>query len=186
MCAHLYTIRRAREKRIKSIFVSIYTYFHATLSRATLKVCQHIVVVVNKKSILDTHVLKTTKSFKMVRTDVCICTWILSDWFFTLFLYVWWVDGLDDIRMTFNGPNLTNPSKTSSKNKWIPSIQPPKKAKAPREEQTVSLGPQVAEGELVFGVAHIYASFNDTFVHVTDLSGRETISRVTGAYSWEA
>ena len=58
--------------------------------------------------------------------------------------------------------------------------QPPKKVKAPKEENTVSLGPQVAEGELVFGVAHIYASFNDTFVHVTDLSGRETISRVTG------
>ena len=47
----------------------------------------------------------------------------------------------------------------------------------------MSLGPQVAEGELVFGVAHIYASFNDTFVHVTDLSGKETISRVTGAFS---
>lgn len=46
----------------------------------------------------------------------------------------------------------------------------------------MSLGPQVAEGELVFGVAHIYASFNDTFVHVTDLSGKETISRVTGAF----
>lgn len=29
-------------------------------------------------------------------------------------------------------------------------------------------------------MAHIYASFNDTFVHVTDLSGRETIVRVTG------
>ena len=35
-------------------------------------------------------------------------------------------------------------------------------------------------GQNVFGVAHIYASFNDTFVHVTDLSGRETIARVTG------
>jgi small subunit ribosomal protein S14e len=29
-------------------------------------------------------------------------------------------------------------------------------------------------------VAHIFASFNDTFVHVTDLSGKETIVRVTG------
>lgn len=28
------------------------------------------------------------------------------------------------------------------------------------------------EGELVWGVAHIFASFNDTFVHVTDLSGK--------------
>merc|ERR1712037_1081320 len=43
-----------------------------------------------------------------------------------------------------------------------------------------SLGPQVRDGELVFGVAHIFASFNDTFVHITDLSGREAICRVTG------
>lgn len=42
------------------------------------------------------------------------------------------------------------------------------------------LGSQVQPGQNVFGVAHIYASFNDTFVHVTDLSGRETIARVTG------
>merc|ERR1711925_19957 len=47
-------------------------------------------------------------------------------------------------------------------------------------------GPQVRDGELVFGVAHIYASFNDTFVHVTDLSGRETICRVTGGMKVKA
>ena len=41
-------------------------------------------------------------------------------------------------------------------------------------------GPTAREGEEVFGVAHIFASFNDTFVHVTDLSGRETLVRVTG------
>jgi len=41
-------------------------------------------------------------------------------------------------------------------------------------------GLTAAQGELVFGVARIFASFNDTFVHITDLSGRETISRVTG------
>eukprot|EP01090_Pellita_catalonica_P017223 TRINITY_DN514_c0_g1_i2.p1 TRINITY_DN514_c0_g1~~TRINITY_DN514_c0_g1_i2.p1 ORF type:complete len:155 (-),score=24.64 TRINITY_DN514_c0_g1_i2:48-512(-) len=40
--------------------------------------------------------------------------------------------------------------------------------------------------EMVFGVAHIYASFNCTFVHVTDLSGRETISRVTGGMKVKA
>ncbi|KAF8578119.1 40S ribosomal protein S14, partial [Ramaria rubella] len=60
------------------------------------------------------------------------------------------------------------------------------KAKAPKEEAAVQLGPQVAEGENVFGVAHIYASFNDTFVHVTDLSGKETISRVTGGMKVKA
>ncbi|GAW01415.1 wd repeat-containing protein 24 [Lentinula edodes] len=62
----------------------------------------------------------------------------------------------------------------------------PKKGKVVKEENTVSLGPQVAEGELVFGVAHIFASFNDTFVHVTDLSGKETISRVTGGMKVKA
>ncbi|POY73374.1 hypothetical protein BMF94_3711 [Rhodotorula taiwanensis] len=56
------------------------------------------------------------------------------------------------------------------------------KADAP----TTSLGPNVKEGELVFGVARIFASFNDTFVHVTDLSGKETIARVTGGMKVKA
>merc|ERR1712188_337228 len=62
----------------------------------------------------------------------------------------------------------------------------PRKGKAQKEEQVISLGPQVAEGENVFGVAHIFASFNDTFIHVTDLSGRETIARVTGGMKVKA
>jgi small subunit ribosomal protein S14e len=61
---------------------------------------------------------------------------------------------------------------------------PPKKTARPVQEN-ISLGPQVRDGnhetllclrylliilgELVFGVARIFASFNDTFVHVTDL-----------------
>ena len=61
---------------------------------------------------------------------------------------------------------------------------PPKKvAKA---EENVTLGPATREGELVFGVAHIFASFNDTFVHVTDLSGKETLCRVTGGMKVKA
>lgn len=32
----------------------------------------------------------------------------------------------------------------------------------------------------LFLYCSIFASFNDTFVHVTDLSGKETITRVTG------
>ena len=55
-----------------------------------------------------------------------------------------------------------------------------KKTKTPKREEEVFLGPKVREGEYVFGVAHIFASYNDTFVHVTDLSGRETIVRITG------
>ncbi|KAM9221692.1 small ribosomal subunit protein uS11-like isoform 1-T2 [Dugong dugon] len=54
------------------------------------------------------------------------------------------------------------------------------KGKEKKEEQVIGLEPQVAEGENVFGVCHIFAPFSDTFIHVTDLSGQETIRRVTG------
>ncbi|XP_068949989.1 small ribosomal subunit protein uS11-like [Petaurus breviceps papuanus] len=56
----------------------------------------------------------------------------------------------------------------------------PHKGKEKKAEQVISLGPQVAEGENMFGVCHTFASFNDTFVYVTDLSGIETICRMTG------
>ena len=48
----------------------------------------------------------------------------------------------------------------------------PRKGKVVKEEEVILLGPKVADGENVFGVAHIYASFNDTFIHITDLSGK--------------
>ncbi|UYV61037.1 RPS14 [Cordylochernes scorpioides] len=49
-----------------------------------------------------------------------------------------------------------------------------------------TLGPLVQPGENVFGVAHIYASRNDTFVHITDLTGAETITKVTGGMKVKA
>ena len=39
------------------------------------------------------------------------------------------------------------------------------------EEKVVSLGPQNVTGDL-FAVCHILATWNDTFIHVTDLTGR--------------
>lgn len=51
----------------------------------------------------------------------------------------------------------------------------PRKGKGQKDEVVTTLGPQggnQGDKDPVFGVAHIYASFNDTFVHVTDLSGR--------------
>ena len=60
------------------------------------------------------------------------------------------------------------------------------KVKKSGAEENVTLGPATREGELVFGVAHIFASFNDTFVHVTDLSGKETLCRVTGGMKVKA
>jgi len=53
-------------------------------------------------------------------------------------------------------------------------------------EANPELAPKTIEGEEVFAVAHLFASFNDTFVHVTDLSGRETLVRVTGGMKVKA
>ena len=50
----------------------------------------------------------------------------------------------------------------------------------------VNLGPTDLAGEDLFGVCHICATFNDTFIHVTDLSGRETYARVTGGMKVKA
>ncbi|WP_369335288.1 30S ribosomal protein S11, partial [Natrialba sp. PRR66] len=65
-------------------------------------------------------------------------------------------------------------------------MAPARKGQVREEAAVVHLGPQAKEGELIFAVAHIYASFNDTFVHITDISGRETITRVTGGMKVKA
>jgi len=65
----------------------------------------------------------------------------------------------------------------------------PKKSTTKQVEEAAlqyANNPVAKEGEYIFGVAHIYASFNDTFVHVTDLSGRETLVRVTGGMKVKA
>ncbi|TYH21867.1 hypothetical protein ES288_A04G080200v1 [Gossypium darwinii] len=53
-----------------------------------------------------------------------------------------------------------------------------RKVREPKEE-TTTLGLAVRDGDHVFGVAHIFASFNHTFIHVTDFSGRETMVCIT-------
>ncbi|XP_011955980.3 small ribosomal subunit protein uS11-like [Ovis aries] len=62
----------------------------------------------------------------------------------------------------------------------------PRKGKEKKEEQGTSFGPRAAEGESVFGVWHIFASLNSTFIHDTDLSGKEAICHVTGGMKMEA
>ncbi len=48
---------------------------------------------------------------------------------------------------------------------WI--LKSRRKTREPKEEN-VTLGPATREGEQVFGVAHIFASFNDTFIVSTN------------------
>jgi small subunit ribosomal protein S14e len=67
-----------------------------------------------------------------------------------------------------------------------PRAQATKKVVKKVEENNASLANTIREGEVVFGVCHIFASFNDTFVHVTDLSGKETLVRVTGGMKVKA
>lgn len=68
-------------------------------------------------------------------------------------------------------------------------MQPPKKTLEVKEEKVTYYGPpQTNQGknELTFGVCHIKATFNNTFIHVTDLSGRETYCRITGGMKVKA
>merc|ERR1712048_1433137 len=59
-----------------------------------------------------------------------------------------------------------------------------------KEEKIIYYGPpQSTPGkttENIFGVCHIKATFNNTFIHVTDLSGRETYSRISGGMKVKA
>ncbi|CAI2381905.1 unnamed protein product [Moneuplotes crassus] len=55
------------------------------------------------------------------------------------------------------------------------------KAKGAREEKVEYYGPPKLDlDEAKFGVCHIYSTFNNTFIHVTDQSGRETYCKITG------
>eukprot|EP00351_Strombidinopsis_sp_SopsisLIS2011_P005376 CAMPEP_0116873662 /NCGR_PEP_ID=MMETSP0463-20121206/4890_1 /TAXON_ID=181622 /ORGANISM="Strombidinopsis sp, Strain SopsisLIS2011" /LENGTH=155 /DNA_ID=CAMNT_0004516063 /DNA_START=42 /DNA_END=509 /DNA_ORIENTATION=+ len=67
---------------------------------------------------------------------------------------------------------------------------PPKKTKEVQEEKVTYYGPpkttNAKNTENQFGVCHIMATFNNTFLHVTDLSGRETYCRITGGMKVKA
>lgn len=64
-----------------------------------------------------------------------------------------------------------------------------KGAEVVKEEKQIYFGPtrtQGVEQENCFGVCHIKATFNNTFIHVTDLSGRETYARISGGMKVKA
>merc|ERR1711935_109638 len=64
-----------------------------------------------------------------------------------------------------------------------------KKEAVVKEEKVVYFGPPknaVNDGAINFGVVHLLATFNNTFIHVTDLSGRETYCRITGGMKVKA
>merc|ERR1712050_423044 len=75
---------------------------------------------------------------------------------------------------------------------YIALNMPPKAKKGAvveKEEKVTYYGPketQLGKDVMTFGVCHIKATFNNTFIHVTDLSGRETYARITGGMKVKA
>ena len=64
---------------------------------------------------------------------------------------------------------------------------PGKKKEVKEEKKEEKLGPTINNpNELVWGVVHIMGTKNDTFIHVTDLSGRETFFKMQGGMKVKA
>merc|ERR1711861_80987 len=88
---------------------------------------------------------------------------------------------------TRNGQTFASPVRSEQINMATKKQKQAEKDDAEAAKPKLSaLASQLGENETVFGVAHIYASYNDTFVHVTDLTGRETMVRVTGGMKVKA
>src|SRR3989338_6105762 len=49
-----------------------------------------------------------------------------------------------------------------------------------RKERTIRSNANTFERNLRWGLAHIYSSYNNTIIHITDITGSETISKGTG------
>merc|ERR1711998_188274 len=82
-----------------------------------------------------------------------------------------------------NGQALASLVRLSTKSQMAPKKE---KKEDDGEVKKHVLAAALKPDEDVFGVCHLYASYNDTFVHVTDLTGRETICRVTGGMKVKA
>merc|ERR1712167_198873 len=66
---------------------------------------------------------------------------------------------------------------------------PKRDVKVREEKQTYFGPPQLGANNtevMNFGVVHLLATTNNTFIHVTDLSGRETYARITGGMKVKA
>jgi small subunit ribosomal protein S14e len=97
----------------------------------------------------------------------------------------WHVDGQSrqGALIRFSNPQSYEPRQTSAS---IARAVQEVSAIAMAAADVASLGPTLRENEVLFGVCHLFASFNDTFIHVTDLSGRETLVRRTGGMEVKA
>ncbi len=54
------------------------------------------------------------------------------------------------------------------------------RSRAPRTGERMARTPTPVDSKEKWGIAHIYSSYNDTIVHITDITGAETIARTSG------
>jgi len=71
-------------------------------------------------------------------------------------------------------------SETSSKAVENTTSKPSEKAAAETIEEAVTQTKK--EGKEKWGIAHIYSSYNNTIVHITDVTGAETIAISSGGH----
>ena len=71
-------------------------------------------------------------------------------------------------------------SETSSKDVENTASKPSEKAAAETIEEAVTQTKK--EGKEKWGIAHIYSSYNNTIVHITDVTGAETIAISSGGH----
>ncbi|RLG02367.1 MAG: 30S ribosomal protein S11, partial [Thaumarchaeota archaeon] len=60
------------------------------------------------------------------------------------------------------------------------SVQAEEAEKKREEKAQQAQQAQVPKKNLKWGIVHIYSSYNNVIVHVTDLTGAETIARASG------
>jgi len=65
---------------------------------------------------------------------------------------------------------------TTSKPAYRSSSRPPNRS----PNRSSSRPPSRSYGPLRWGIAHIYTSYNNTIIHITDITGTESIARVSG------
>jgi small subunit ribosomal protein S11 len=73
----------------------------------------------------------------------------------------------------------TEKKKPSKKSKEDTAEKPRRRTRSPRSGGRART-PTPVDSEEKWGVAHIYSSYNDTIVHITDITGAETIARASG------
>lgn len=70
--------------------------------------------------------------------------------------------------------------KPEAKPKVEAKTQPEAEAKPEAKTEERRAPPRMERKPLRWGICHIFASYNNTLLHVTDITGTETIARVTG------